>query len=103
LVSTANDWAGCRGLKVALVFDDATVVVADFEPTAANGEMFARLRNSAYFKKARITESGHALAWPNGLDFCADALYGPRRRTKHLRRTAYGVEIFPEAGALLKA
>ena len=88
---------------MALVFDDETVVVADFEPTAVKGGVFARLRDPSYFKKARIAEEGHALAWPNGLDFCADALYGPRRRTKKPRRTAYGVQIFPEAGALVEA
>lgn len=90
-------------LKMALVYDDATVVVADFTAIAAKGGVFARLLDPAYFKKARIAEEGHALAWPQGLDFCADALYGPRRRTKNPRRTPYGVQIFPEAGALVKA
>lgn len=90
-------------LKLALVYDDATVVVADFASTVAKGGVFARLLNPAYFHKARIAQKGRSLAWPKGLDFCADALYGPRRRTKKPRRTPYGVQIFPEAGALVKA
>lgn len=90
-------------LKLALVYSDATVVFADFAATAAKGGVFSRLLDPKYFAKARIAEDGHVLAWPQGLDFCADALYGPRRRTKKPRRTPYGVQIFPEAGALVRA
>jgi hypothetical protein len=84
-------------LKLALVFDDETVLVANFEATAAKGGIFARLLNPDYFKRVRIAQKGRSLAWPQGLDFCTDALYGPLRRTKTPRQTTYGVQIFPEA------
>jgi len=90
-------------LRVVLLFDDMTVVVANFAPTAAKGGIFARLLDPSYFRKARIAQGGRSLAWPQGLDFCADALYGPRRRTKSPRRTPYGVQISPEAGVLVEA
>jgi len=88
-------------MRVVLLFDDMTVVVANFEPTAAKGGIFARLLNEAYFRKARIAQGGRSLAWPQGLDFCADDLYGPRRRTKSPRVTTYGVQISPEAAVLV--
>ncbi|HSI73059.1 MAG TPA: DUF2442 domain-containing protein [Fimbriimonas sp.] len=90
-------------LRLALVFDDMTVVLANFEPTAAKGGVFAKLLDLDYFKKARIAQRGRSLAWPGGLDFCADALYGPRRRTRTPRLTSYGVQVFPEASVSLKS
>ena len=90
-------------LRLALVFDDSTVVVANFAQKAAKGGIFVRLLDPAYFRKARIAQGGRALAWPMGLDFDADALYGPRRRTRTPRLTPYGVQIFPEAGVLVKS
>lgn len=90
-------------MRMVLVFDDMTVVVANFAPTAAKGGIFARLLDPAYFRKARIAHGGRSLAWPQSLDFCADALYGPRRRTKSPRLTPYGVQISPDAGVLVEA
>lgn len=95
--------APLNNLRVVLLFDDDTVVLANFAPTAAKGGIFARLNNPDYFCKVRIAEKGHALAWPQDLDFCADALYGPKRRSKTPRVTPYGVQVFPEAGVLVEA
>lgn len=102
----ANDFrkiikiAPLNDLRVVLLFDDNTVVLANFAATAAKGGVFAKLLDPAYFSKARIAQGGRSLAWPQGLDFCADALYGPRRRTRTPRLTPYGVQVFPEAGVL---
>ena len=90
-------------LRIALVFDNETVVIANFASTVEKGGIFSRLNDDAYFRKARISQGGRSLAWPDGLDFCADALYGPTRRTKSPRLTAYGVQIFPEVGVLSQA
>jgi hypothetical protein len=86
--------------RLALVFDDDTVVLASFSQAAAKGGIFARLVDTEYFKRVRIAQGGRSLAWPQGLDFCADALYGPTRRTRTPRQTPYGVQVFPEAAVL---
>jgi hypothetical protein len=66
--------------RLALVFDDGQVVVADFAAAAQKGGVFAPLRDEAVFKKVRIARHGRALVWPNDLDFCADGLYLPTKR-----------------------
>jgi hypothetical protein len=90
-------------LRLALVFDDGTVVLANFAATAAKGGIFSHLLEPDYFRKARIAQGGRSLAWPRGLDLCADALYGPRRRTKSPRLTPYSVQVLPEATVLVAA
>ena len=64
-----------EGLKLRLDYDDNTSVVADFEPLIDRGGMFERLRAPDYFSRFVIARGGRALEWPDGLDFCADALW----------------------------
>lgn len=38
------------------------------------GEMFEPLKDAGLFKQVRVSEFG-GIEWPNGADYCADALY----------------------------
>lgn len=69
-------------MRLALVFDDDRVVVADFSETGERSGLFSRLKDEAYFAKAKTVREGRAIAWPDGLDFCADSLYLERGKRK---------------------
>jgi hypothetical protein len=64
--------------QLRLTFDDGTVKVIDFKEAlfqgAYQGELYAPLRDLAYFEQVFIDESG-TLSWPNGLDFSPPELY----------------------------
>lgn len=83
-------------LSLVIRFDDGTLVVADLSALPDRGGVFERLRDPRYFRRARVTNGGRAVAWPGGLDFCADALYldqAPRRKAKS-STNAFGARIF---------
>ena len=53
---------------LAVHFDDGTSQTIDFWPVLA-GELFAPLRDPAFFDGVRLDPEAHNLAWPNGADF----------------------------------
>lgn len=88
--------ARLSGKKLALEFDDGRIVVADFEGVAARGGVFEPLNDPVFFRKVRAARGGRALAWPQGLDFCADALYVPQARPRQSppAETPFGAKVF---------
>ncbi len=92
-------------LKLVLEFDDGSVVLADLRGVAERGGLFLRLLDDRYFKRAKIANGGRSLAWPNRLDFCADAFYVAqvnRRRTQPITNS-FGAHIFSPAGKAIAA
>ena len=92
-------------LSLVVQFDDGTIVVADLSAVAARGAVFARLGDERYFKRARVTNGGRAVAWPHGLDFCADALYLDQV-PRHKAQTAinsFGARIFAPSAEVIAA
>jgi hypothetical protein len=83
-------------LNLIVQFDDGRVVMADLSGVAERGGIFERLRDDSYFKRAKTTNGGRAVAWPNGLDFCADALYVTQVRSRRAKPTTnvFGAHIF---------
>jgi hypothetical protein len=54
--------------------DDSTVEI-DFAPLIQQGGVYASLADPSFFAQVRIGAGGRFIEWPNGLDFCADALW----------------------------
>jgi len=92
-------------LKLVLEFEDGRVVVADLTQLAAKGGVFARLRDEKYFKKVKLANGGRSVAWPNRLDFCADALYVSQAKIRRHKPTinAFGAQIFVPAAEVVAA
>ncbi len=40
-----------------------------------DGEIFAPLKDAAYFKRFEVNPELHTLTWPNGADFAPEFLY----------------------------
>ena len=89
--------------RLVLEFDDGSVVLVDMEPVASKGGVFERLKDERYFRRVRISNGGRSLAWPERLDFCADAFYVklPARR-KHVTN-AFGAQVFGPSAEVVAA
>ena len=59
---------------VRLAWHDGAETVAKFKHLVGHG-VFERLRDPAFFEQVSIEQDGRVLAWPDGIDFCADALW----------------------------
>ena len=94
-----------RPLSLLVEFDDGRFVLADLTNVADRGGVFERLRDPRYFKKAKIVNGGRAIAWPDRLDFCADALYVHQARSRRKKPTinAFGAQIFVPATEVVAA
>ncbi len=68
-----------RPFELDLKFKDGEVRQVDFEQKFrewSNGKpsIYMEMLDEELFAKVKITKLG-ALEWPNGIDFCADAIY----------------------------
>ncbi len=61
------------GYSFLIVFDDSLRAVIDFSEYLQRGPVFEPLRNTTFFRKARI--EGGTIAWPNGADIAQETLY----------------------------
>lgn len=75
---------------VTLRFEDGSIAEIDFEPLINSGGVYGKLADPAFFKQVAIGGRGRTLAWPDDLDFCADALWlqrsGPCDGSESTRR-----------------
>lgn len=53
---------------LGITFDDGTTQSVNLEPVLV-GEMFAPLRDPAFFRQVRLDPETKTLVWPNGADF----------------------------------
>lgn len=60
--------------KVWLLYEDGRAGEVDFASLIDRGGVFTKLAESKFFERVRVGESGRFLEWPDGIDFCADAL-----------------------------
>jgi len=60
--------------KVWIEYADGEAGEVDFGPVIARGGLFDSLRDPSIFEKVRIGEHGRYIEFPDGMDFCADAL-----------------------------
>jgi hypothetical protein len=58
-----------------LTYADGSTVDIDFTSLIQQGGVYAPLADPAFFAQVRIGAGGRFIEWPNGLDFCADALW----------------------------
>jgi hypothetical protein len=58
-----------------LTYADGSTVEIDFAPLIQQGGVYASLADPAFFAQVCIGAGGRFIEWPNGLDFCADALW----------------------------
>jgi hypothetical protein len=61
------------GFVYHVVFDDGTSGDIDFSEYVGRGPVFEPLRDTAFFKKARV--EGGTISWPNGADIASETLY----------------------------
>jgi hypothetical protein len=61
--------------RLRLLFEDGTTAVVDFEPIIREGGVYEPLGDESYFRRFRVERNGRVLAWPDDIEFCADALW----------------------------
>ena len=60
---------------LSIEFNDGETRIKDLKPVIARGNLAAPLMDSAFLRQVQIHDRGRSLLWPNGLEFCADALW----------------------------
>jgi len=61
--------------RLRLVYTDGSTAELDFAPLIEWGGVYAPLADPTFFAQVSIGTSGRFIAWPGGLEFCADALW----------------------------
>ena len=61
--------------RLRLRFSDGRVGDVDVSDVREKGNLFADLRDPAYFAQVRVDPEVGTIAWPNGLDFAPERLY----------------------------
>ncbi|MBM4331121.1 MAG: DUF2442 domain-containing protein [Deltaproteobacteria bacterium] len=72
------------GFVYHVVFDDGRSGDIDFQEYVGKGPVFEALRDTAFFKKARI--EGGTISWPNGADIAPETLYEKITANKPVHR-----------------
>ena len=68
--------------KLKLKFNDQKTKIVDFSDWLSDGEGYLiPLKNIEYFKKVKLDDFEYTICWPNGADFCPDALYDIGKET----------------------
>ena len=62
------------GRRLSIQYDDASSVIYDLTNVIAKGNLATPLADDSFLHQVKITDRGRSLLWPNGLEFCADAL-----------------------------
>ncbi|MBI4389842.1 MAG: DUF2442 domain-containing protein [Nitrospinae bacterium] len=60
--------------QIELTYSDGEAILVDFKPVIAQGGVFSRLSDPDLFNQVKAGGDGRYIEWPNGVDFCADAL-----------------------------
>lgn len=60
--------------RLALTYDDGSVVSVDLAPLIQRGGVFAPLADWDLFRQVCPGPRGRSLCWPGDIDLCADAL-----------------------------
>lgn len=65
-----------RGYRLRLEFSDGVSGDVNLEPVLSDAKgIVADLKDLDMFQRVAVASEGGALVWPNGVDFCPDALY----------------------------
>jgi hypothetical protein len=80
--------------KLKILFSNGVSKIVDFEEWISEDGFYLKpLKQLDYFKKVRMDDSNYSICWPNGADFCPDALFEagqdvPRIKKSRTRKTA---------------
>ncbi|HUY34650.1 MAG TPA: DUF2442 domain-containing protein [Pirellulales bacterium] len=61
--------------RLTLLYRDGGRVTVDFNEIIGRGGVFAKLADPAFFRQVLPGPRGRSIEWPEGIDFCADALW----------------------------
>ena len=65
-----------KDYQLEVSFTDDTVAKLDFrQRVVGRGGVFKPMENLNFFKQVKVDSEAGTLVWPNGVDFCPDALY----------------------------
>jgi len=81
------------GHRLAIRYDDGLNVIKDLNHVIEIGNLAAALADESFLRQVQITERGRSLLWPNGLEFCADALRIQESASAKLKRSRKTVSI----------
>ncbi len=63
-----------QGYRLEMTYNDGVIAVKELNPLIQRGNLYGALADETFLRQVQITERGRSLLWPNGLEFCADAL-----------------------------
>ena len=72
-----------RGYTLELEFSDGMVKVADLTDELY-GEVFAPLKDVAFFRQVKVNKETNTIEWPNGADFAPEFLHQVGTTAEHV-------------------
>jgi hypothetical protein len=77
------------GYKLKILFSNRKTKVIDFQDWIFDkeaGPYLKPLQNLEFFKQFSLDEFAYSICWPNGADFCPDAIYAKEQEHSNKKK-----------------